>query len=534
MVTADGEVRWMHNVVEVLFDEAGEVSGIRGVLVDVTQRKVAELARRRAETHLELVAERVEDVLWVRTPERMLYVSPAYEPIWGQTCESLLNDPSSFLDPVHPEDIERLAVAFQDCLAGQRPFDETYRIVRPDGTTRWVHARAAIEAGPDGDLEVGIATDVTERREQEEQLLHTQKLESLGLLAGGIAHDFNNILVSVLGNAELARLEARSDGDVQPLLDEIVRAAERASGLCRQMLAYSGRGPLEREAVDLRQVSSEMEGLLRTSLPKTVDLQLRFAEDLPRVQADVSQVHQVLMNLVMNAGDAVSEGATIRLEADLVDHVPHHGTTTSWVRNDHASGPFVRLRVQDDGAGMDEEQRQRIFDPFYTTKSKGRGLGMSTVLGIVRGHQGAVTVESAPGRGTSVEVLWPVTAAPVGDLGRRVVLVDGEPPLCEIARRSLESAGHEVRVAFDGAAGLELLREDPPEVVVLDPDGLGPQGDAFLEHLAALDGDVSVVLTPSNGAANVAALRGERLDKPYRMSDLRHALGRAIAASDAD
>tara|TARA_R110002072_G_scaffold36858_12_gene108249 strand:- start:4651 stop:6519 length:1869 start_codon:yes stop_codon:yes gene_type:complete len=532
LISATGAVHWFHNIVEVQFSETGEVSGIRGVLIDVTQRKQAELARREAEARLTLLADRVEDVLWVRTPERVLYVSPAYETIWGRTCASLLADGTSFLDLVHPEDRGRLEQAFHACLSGAGTFDQTYRVVREDGETRWVHARAGMEPSSEGQVQVGIATDVTKRLQEEESLRQTQKLESLGRLAGGIAHDFNNILVSVLGNADLAGDEIRSGGDATPLLAEIVTAAERASALCRQMLSYSGRAPVAREARDLRKVTRELEGLLRTSLPKTASLSFEFSPQLPDVFVDVTQIHQVLMNLVVNAGEALGgQDGTVRIGVDLTECTPEE-LAKSWTGIAHAPGARVRLRVTDNGKGMDPESQHRVFDPFFTTKAHGRGLGMATVLGIARSHEGALFLDTQEGSGTTITLLLPlhVEDARSSPTGSRVVLVDSEPPTRELARRALVRAGHSVRVAGDCATALDLLNAERPDVVILDPSDLGPRTDELMRFLDRSTNDVPILLTPSGEVrgTELDGIAGEHLKKPYRASDLQHALSRAL------
>ena len=256
-----------------------------------------------------------------------------------------------------------------------------------------------------------VGRNVSERKVQEEQLRHTQKLESLGVLAGGVAHDFNNLLTGILGNAPLALESVSTRDPVSGLLRDLVAASERASHLTRQLLAYTGKGRFVIEPIDLSDLVREIAGLIQTSIPKNVQLRLELADDLQLIEADESQVQQVVMNLVINGAEAVSQNdnGSVLVATRMQDVDEHYRLTTPGGESELPSGTYISLDVHDTGCGMDETTLSHIFDPFFTTKFAGRGLGLAAVQGIVRGHKGAMRVYSRPGEGTTFKILFPAT-----------------------------------------------------------------------------------------------------------------------------
>jgi signal transduction histidine kinase/ActR/RegA family two-component response regulator len=319
------------------------------------------------------------------------------------------------------------------------------------------------------------------RRRLETKLLQAQKLESLGVLAGGIAHDFNNLLMAILGNASLALEAVPVDDPVRRFLQEIESATQRASGLTNQMLAYSGRGRFVVESIDVSTVTRGMADLLEVSVSKKAKLVYELGSGLPLVEADATQVGQVVMNLITNASEALGEdGGTVTLRTGVLlldgDYL-----SECILGEDAQEGPYVFVEVSDDGEGMEDETVTKIFDPFFTTKFTGRGLGLASVLGIVRGHRGAMRVASAPGNGTRFTVLLPtVDGAPEGDradtdaMGRplkgTVLLVDDDPAVRRVIRTALETHGYRAIVAEDGRDGLRAFRRNSDDLlcVVLD------------------------------------------------------------------
>ena len=376
---------------------------------------------------------------------------------------------------------------------------------------------------------IGHAHEVTAARRAEqaeaslrEQLLHAQKLESLGVLAGGIAHDFNNLVAVVLGHAELMRDDLPSGHPAGESLDAIELASERAAELCGQMLAYSGRARFEVRTLDVAAEVRTLGELLRVSLPKSAHLVLELDPRPVTVEADPSQLRQVVMNLITNAADAVAtSGSTIRIRTGLVhcDAAAIAGWPLAFRRA--VPGSYAFIEVQDDGPGMSEDTRARLFDPFFTTKTQGRGLGLATTLGIARGHGGAIEVESTPGAGARFRVLLPssvnaaaaaVAAPPASPRGRRnatVLVVDDECAVRDMAATVLERAGYRVVTATDGIDALEQAGDGQPlDAVLLDVTMPRLDGHATLARLRVLRPGLPVILT-SGYAEPPSATTGE-------------------------
>ncbi|RMH18008.1 MAG: response regulator [Acidobacteria bacterium] len=390
-----------------------------------------------------------------------------------------------------------------------------------------------------------------ERRRLFEQIQQTQKLESLGVLAGGIAHDFNNLLVGILGNVELAAEDLERDaGGVRRYLAGIERAARRAAELCDQMLAYSGKGKLIEKVIDLSALVREMADLLDSSVSKKARLELALAEELPAIKGDATQIRQVVMNLITNASEALDEGSgTIAIETGVVD-VAGGELTGASVHEELAPGRYVYLQVADDGCGMDDETRARLFDPFFTTKFAGRGLGMAAVLGIVRGHRGAIRIASTPGKGSTFRVLLPAqdapadrpsTAPPTADgshPGGTILVVDDEPMVREVVRTALEAAGYRVETAGHGRRALEVFRRRGVAhfaAVLLDLTMPELSGAETLKALRQLDPAVRVIL--ASGYSEEEATRhltglepAGFLKKPFRASELMRIVDRVVGA----
>ena len=380
----------------------------------------------------------------------------------------------------------------------------------------------------------------TARQRLEDKLLQSQKLESLGVLAGGIAHDFNNLLVGVLGNASLALLDLPQSSPARPTLQSIQRAARTLADLSQQMLAYSGRGAFVIQPVDLSALIEEVAHLLQATVSKKAALKLELASDLPPVEADVSQLRQVILNLVTNASDAMeTRSGVIRVTTSLV-HCDAHYLAETLIPSTAEPGYFTALEVSDTGVGMDEETQRRIWDPFFTTKQTGRGLGLAAVLGIVRGHGGALRVHSEIGRGTSIKMLLPVSseieaqAEEQPSQGQLVLFVDDEETCRAVGRQILERAGHRVLVACDGSEAVAYYKSRQDiDLVVLDLTMPKMDGAETLSALRRIDPDVRVVLTSGYGQQDVtAAFAGKRLNgfvqKPWTGSELLAAVTGAL------
>jgi PAS domain S-box-containing protein len=384
---------------------------------------------------------------------------------------------------------------------------------------------------------VAIVTDITERKRLDEQLRHAQKLESIGLLAGGVAHDFNNILMGVLGNASLALESLDEPKKTGELLRDVVHAGERAAELTRQLLAYAGKGRFIVGPVDLSRLIHDLVPLIQPSIPRNVRLALELEPDLPAVQADKTQLEQLVMNLIINAGEAMEEGRGTLSVSTSHRHVSLEDLG-GYLTEHQQPGEYVVMEVSDTGSGMDEETVKRIFDPFFSTKFLGRGLGLSAALGIVRGHKGGVKVTTAPGCGTTFEVLFPAIAMPVAvepprdepNLveGRGTILaVDDEEIVRSFLQHALVRAGYEVLMAEDGEQALEMFAEHAGIISLVMLDLVMPvmSGEEVLPQLLAQKPGLKVVVTSGQDEEEcMRKLREPRvagfLRKPYTIAAL--------------
>jgi two-component system, cell cycle sensor histidine kinase and response regulator CckA len=505
--------------------------------LDVHKR---ETARQQVEERFRQVVENIREVFWITDGERrqMLYVSPAYETIWGRTRESLYEAPQSWLEAVPADDRERVAELARTRLhTGE--FHETFRIVQPHGATRWIRARAFPVRTDDGRVEriVGFASDITEQHQLEDQLRQSQKMESMGRLAGGIAHDFNNLLTVINGTADLAAIGLRTSDPLRADLAEIRLAGDRAAALTRQLLALSRQQMLKPAVINLSTIVLGLQDMLNRLIGEDVELVVRAASDLGSVKADPGQMEQVLLNLAVNARDAMPDGGTLALETQNVvldeSYVAEHPSTSS--------GPHVMVAVTDTGTGMDEATRQHIFEPFFTTKElgKGTGLGLSTVYGIVQQSGGSIWVYSEPGHGTTFKIYLPrvdedapaVSAEPAAATApgtETILLVEDEHALRVLTRRILESAGYTVIEAANGTDALAALEAHDGVVHLLLTDVVMPKmnGRELAGRVAALRPGIKVIF--ASGYTDDAILRHGVLDagspfisKPYTPTELK-------------
>ncbi|MBC8406280.1 MAG: response regulator [Planctomycetes bacterium] len=439
-------------------------------------------------------------------------------------------------------------------------------VVSKDGTELWFHSTIAPVKDENGEIEylMVVSVDISERKraEQEHRILerrvqHAQKLESLGVLSGGIAHDFNNILMSILGNADLALDRLPADDPARKNLLEIEYATRRAADLASQMLAYSGKGRFVIEPIQLNAFAREMIDLLEVSISKKAKLKFNFAEDLPTFDGDATQIRQIIMNLITNASEAIGEaGGGISLSTGAMDCPSSFLSDANellWpgLEQPIPEGLFVYLEVKDNGSGMDAETMTKVFDPFFSTKRAGRGLGMSAVLGIVRGHKGAIKIQSEVGVGTTFRVFFPanlaaetsVTPQPTAPSGNEdwhgkgtILVADDEEAICSVAKQMLEHLGFSVLTAIDGQDAVDIFRHHQEIIscVLLDltmPRLNGQQ--AFLE-IRKIQADVPVILSSGYNIQEVTqrfagmGLNGF-IHKPFNLADLRDELSKVFA-----
>ncbi len=340
-----------------------------------------------------------------------VFISPEWIAELGYSPSEIGNGANDWAALVHPEDRERVETTLREAVAaGSTSFEMEARFRRKDGAFRDILTRAGVTPGPAGEpLLRGVCLDITERKRTEEALRRAVKDESLSVLAGGVAHDFNNLLVAMLGHSSLALAKLPPESPARTSVQKAVQATERAADLTRQMLAYSGKGHFEIRLLDLNRLIGENLHLFTAGLPKSVRIVPLLAPELPKVTADLGQIQQVVMNLMLNAAEAIGEkGGEVTIRTGVLTLSEDDGHYSRLTGVPLQPGAYAVVEVEDDGRGMDALTLPRIFDPFFTTKFTGRGLGLAAVLGIVRGHRGGIAVSSEPGRGTTFKLVFPV------------------------------------------------------------------------------------------------------------------------------
>jgi len=527
---------------------------------DITAQHRAVEALRDSEERFRLVAENAYDYILELGPDAgVRYLSPSFRDILGFDPDKHTTRDSYRL--LHPDDRDVVVAAMRSLLDGRALSPIVYRHRHANGEYRWLETYGTPRPTPDGRfVAISITRDITDQvaAEQEARLLHdqllqAQKLESLGVLAGGVAHDFNNLLVGILGNASLALADAAPDSPLHDTLKGIETAALRAAELTNQMLAYSGKGRFVVEPLDLSPLVDEMAHLLESAISKKAVLCRELAPDLPSVEADATQLRQLVMNLITNASDALGDQpGKITLRTRLVPE-SERAALGARLADAPGAGPCVMIEVEDTGAGMDGATCERIFEPFFTTKFTGRGLGLAAALGIVRGHRGAIDVVSEPGRGTCFRILLPVTtlraratrpraASPASAAGSGVVLVaDDEAVVRRMASRILGDAGFDVLEAPDGRVAVDRFaaRADEVTAVLLDLTLPRLGGEEALREIRAIRSDVPVILTSGYSESEIAVrFEGVQLEgflqKPFRPADLLERIQLALALADQD
>ena len=463
----------------------GERPLFAGYLRDITDRTQAEEARQAAESRWRALVEQLPAVTYLgRFDEQasMIYMSPQVERLTGFPPEVWTDDPGFWISRVHPEDVERATRESRARFRERRGFSCTYRMRRADDEWIWIEEQSTILPGEDGEPGYlqGVMVDVTERRRHEEELRAAQRLESIGQLAGGVAHDFNNLLGIIQGYAELLELNVPESS--QSDVCEIRRAAERAADLTRQLLLFGRAEPADAGVVNVGDVVADLRDMLQRTLGEHVRFTAALAPERSPVRVPAGQLEQILVNLVVNARDAMTGGGRLTLSTDV-------------------DGERLRLRVADTGTGMTDDVAARAFDPFVTTKEKGRGtgLGLATVYGIVQGAGGRVWLDTVPGQGTTVELELPLadeqpepasngSVSALAGRGETVLVVEDEPAVRELTGRILAENGYRVIDAADGYRARILCDQFQGEIDLLLSDVVMPgmSGREVAEQLRTL------------------------------------------------
>lgn len=558
----DGRCVWAEVSSQFIHDRKGRVIGVEGNVRDISRRVLAEDMARRARAELEVIFDNMLDTFYRADNEgKVVFASPSVRQLLGVEPGEILG---TRLDEWYadPDGREQFLQALRHNHGAITNYET--RLRRRDGSVVWVSASSHYVYDDDGSIigVEGMVRDITERKRAEEekwllmnQFQQAQKMESVALLAGGIAHDFNNLLVGVLGSAELALMDIADRQRLREHLQQIVQSAQLGSELVRQLLAYAGHGRIQVERLDGNRLIREMSNLLRTVVGDRAHLELALKDRPCWMEADASQVRQVVLNLVGNAAEAVSgPSACIWLRCERVRLSDEQAG--SMMPYDAPGGDYVMLEVKDNGSGIEPEMLDRVFDPFFTTKDNGTGLGLSAVMGIVRQNGGCVHVASQPGKGSCFRVYFPALTrwSPKEDGPRRqglvpaltrqpfkgqgcILIVDDEAPVRRVASAMLSRAGFDALTAEDGAQALDMLgRRHDIDLVLLDLSMPRMDGAQLFSEIRKLRPDVPVLVSSGYAQGSVTVPIGPShktgfLRKPYVQAELIEAVSGLMQAS---
>jgi len=524
----------------------GSLTGTIGIAVDISERMRNERARQEAEARYRSLVEQLSAVTYIAelgVEGKWLFVSPQIEPLLGYTPQEWLSDASNWIHHVHPED-HQLVTAAENATFSGNSFRAEYRIFRRDGKILWINDSGSLVPGSDGrPLLHGVMLDVTEQKQMQTRLAQTERMEAVGQLASGVAHDFNNLLTIIKGYSSML-MERNPHGPDARAATEIQQAADRAAALTHQLLAFGRRQTLQPRVLDLNAIIRGLEKMLRRVLSENVDLAIRTAPGLGFVKADPVQMEQVLLNLVVNARDAMPKGGRLTIST-----APRHidfdsGEGESYVR----AGDYVTLSVADTGTGMDAATRERIFEPFFTTKEvgKGTGLGLATVYGIVKQSSGHIGVDSEPGHGTTFYVLLP-RVEPEEAAARKtkmpethkhgsgtILLAEDEPLLRELGETILKQAGYKVLTAPDSDAIKALVAEYSGTIDLLLTDVIMPgiSGPELVRLVRETRPNIHVLYMSGYANDEIEDLDRDAgfLQKPFTPSELTAKVAEALGS----
>jgi PAS domain S-box-containing protein len=544
----DGTPLWCHVTSVWQFDRRNTPTYAIALIQDISHRKRAEQALEQSQKRYEALLNSIDGIVWEADPRafRFSFVSNQAERMLGYPIEKWLSQPRFWRNKIHPEDLERVAQALAAALEEKRNHEVEYRVLAADGRAVWMRDMVSLVIEQDKVVKLrGLMVDVTEKKhaeqalaQSEEQLRQSQKMEAIGRLAGGIAHDFNNLLTAITGYGDLL---IRGLGQEHPLRRdalEISKAAKRAADLTGQLLAFSRQQVLQPKVLLLKDVVMDMEMMLRRVIGEHISLTTRMDSRLGAVRADPSQLQQVILNLAVNARDAMVDGGELIIETADVDRTDAREASPAGL----APGPWVMLAVRDTGCGMDEATKARLFEPFFTTKEqgKGTGLGLSTVYGIVKQSGGHVFVDSAPAKGSTFRIFLPRVEVPAeSPLPRKepvpdtspgvecILLVEDDAAVRELAREVLEMNGYTVVEAANGVEALAVFDSRASEVDLVVTDLVMPQlgGRELARRLLATRPDLPVLYL-SGYTDSVAMQQGmlepgaSFLQKPFTPAEL--------------
>lgn len=557
IIKADGSRGHVDASVTLITDEAGNRVGFRGIARDITERKRAEKNLRESEEkYRQLVNHAPAGIYEVDLTEgRLISVNDVMSEYTGYSKDELLN--MGALDFLTPGSQKQMNETTARLMNGEKIYDSVeYKARAKNGREFWmlVNARYFYDKNGKPKRAMVVAHDITDRKRAqkekarlESQLRQAQKMEAIGTLAGGIAHDFNNILSVIIGYTELILMSGNVDAEIRQNLKEIFNASKRARDMVKQILAFSRQSKQERKPIQVAHIVKEAIKMLRASLPATISIQQQIEKDPGIIEADPTQIHQVLMNLCTNAAHAMDgqDGAMqISLSNVELNHSAHEMVPGL------KPGSYLKLSVSDTGHGIAPDTLEKIFDPYFTTKKKGEGtgLGLAVVQGIVKSHKGAVAVESEVGKGSKFHVYLPAInrklatdeeiSAPLPMGHERILFVDDEQPLAEIAKQMLQRLGYAVSTRTSSIEALELFRADPNRFDLVITDIVMPNmtGEKLAEKIMGIRSDIPVILCTGYSEKITRRDASEMgvqsfLMKPLVMRDLANTVRQALSAN---
>jgi two-component system, cell cycle sensor histidine kinase and response regulator CckA len=531
VVWPDGSVHWLLGKGQVFLDEDGLPARLAGITLDITERKEAESRLRESEQRFRSMADAAPIMVCASgADKRATFFNRGWLEFVGRGMEEELG--YGWTEGLHPDDRDATLASYSSSFDVRGDCNIEFRLRRADGEYRWILCSGKPRFDHQGTFTgyIASAVDVTDLKRAQEEALARQKWESLGILAGGIAHDFGNLLGAILAQAEV--VEAPSEE-----IQQIKECALRGSEIVRQIMAYAGGGQADTpDAVDLSQLVEGMLGLLGVSICKHAVLRTKLGNNLPAVKGSAPQLRQVVLNLVINASEAVGEkGGVITVTVDRPNDLAHPKAMSL------PSGDYIRLEVSDTGSGIADGARAKIFDPFFTTKSAGRGLGLAVVQGIVRGLHGAIFLSSEPEQGTTFQIFlpacknvvvadkrWMTSTHDAAPLFRKatILVVEDEAALRQAVSKALRNKGLSVIEAGDGSTALEVIRvqEYPIDIVLLDMSLPGNPSREVFEEAQRVNPEMNVIVTSAFNKDFVEETLRKRVEhfirKPYMLSDL--------------
>jgi len=525
---------------------------------EIDERKRAEDALRESEERFRTFADFTYDwEYWIAPDDHHIYVSPSCERITGYDPEAFINDPGLIEKIVHPDDHSTVVNHFGEEQSLEKLPSIDFRIITRNGEVRWISHVCQAVYGADGTHlgRRGSNRDISRRKQIEEELLKSKKLESLGVLAGGIAHEFNNALMGIMGNIELLKMDLPEDEGRDRYFEAMKGSSHRMSRLTDQLLAYARGGKYQPKNLKLDDFVIQTLSILQHDLSPEVRVETHFPKDISYIKADHAQMQMVLSAILANSNEAIEDEGLIRITAGNKDVNEDFTKQHPGLK----PGPYVCLTIEDDGKGMDEETRKGIFEPFFTTKFQGRGMGMAAVYGIVKNHVGWISVESELGKGTAVQIYLPAASAEsqapstkrlevdsqstiVNQQStiQRILVMDDEEMVRNVSNALLTHLGYEVEVAVEGVEAIEMYGKamesgKPYDLVILDlTNKFGMGGVKTIERLLEIDPDVRAIV--ATGYSNDPIISNFRehgfrgaLPKPFSMDELKTALREVIA-----